>query len=215
MPNTMSAFSTMHKPTQIASTWVAKSASTAVFQIESPTYRSQSNTKSKKDVIFQPKGPPSSPPNFHRRMQMKVRAMQAASENTPTLKDRCPAFTTNTPFGYLRRNSPYKAFHSSVGPTMVQYTAAKVHGRPIPKKTLTELLPVTLMIEASAVSSWTAAVIEANKSGIDVPSATKVIAVMESSMPQTQPNSSAKSMMKAVRMAMCTNANMKHNQPPQ
>ena len=54
---------------------------------------------------------------------------------------------------------------------------ATTHGRPRPKNTFTELLPVMLPIALSAVLSPTAAAFEANVSGNEVPSATKVIAV--------------------------------------
>ena len=47
--------------------------------------------------------------------------------------------------------------------------AASVHGRPKPKNTLTELLPVTLPTELSAVASICAACLLANKSGRLVP----------------------------------------------
>lgn len=50
-------------------------------------------------------------------------------------------------------------------------------GSPKPKNTLTELLPVTLPTALSAYFSCTAADLEANVSGSDVPSATNVIAV--------------------------------------
>ena len=47
--------------------------------------------------------------------------------------------------------------------------AAKVHGNPSPKNTLTELLPVTFPTELSAVASHVAACLLANKSGKLVP----------------------------------------------
>ena len=56
--------------------------------------------------------------------------------------------------------------------------AAMVQGSPSPKNTLTELLPVTLPMELSAVFSVTAAILLAKVSGKDVPSATKVMAVI-------------------------------------
>ena len=55
--------------------------------------------------------------------------------------------------------------------------AAIVHGIPIPMNTLTELLPVTFPIALSAVFSFTAAALEANVSGREVPRATNVMAV--------------------------------------
>mmetsp|Transcript_57565 Transcript_57565/g.175359 ORF Transcript_57565/g.175359 Transcript_57565/m.175359 type:complete len:342 (-) Transcript_57565:678-1703(-) len=105
-------------------------------------------------------------------------------------------------------------FHSSVAPCMAQYIADIVHERPIPKNTLTELLPVTFTIDASAHSSWQAAVLEANKSGMEVPRATKVMAVIESSMPTTHPKSSAKSITQHVSPPMTAKDIMKHGQPP-
>ena len=53
-----------------------------------------------------------------------------------------------------------------------------IQGSPSPKNTLTELLPVTLPMELSAVFSVTAAILLAKVSGKDVPSATKVMAVI-------------------------------------
>merc|ERR1711998_147719 len=76
------------------------------------------------------------------------------------------------------------------------------HGRPRPRNTLTELEPVTLPTEASAVSSFSAAVFEAKVSGSEVPRATKVIAVMESWRPSRQPKREAISETKAVRRPM-------------
>ena len=54
--------------------------------------------------------------------------------------------------------------------------AAINHGKPRPRKTLTELLPVTFPIALSACFSWMAAAFEANVSGNEVPNATNVIA---------------------------------------
>mmetsp|Transcript_39057 Transcript_39057/g.112208 ORF Transcript_39057/g.112208 Transcript_39057/m.112208 type:complete len:325 (-) Transcript_39057:677-1651(-) len=89
-----------------------------------------------------------------------------------------------------------------------------LHGTPSPRKTLTELLPVTFTIEASAVGSSLAADKEAKRSGIEVPSATKVIAVMMSGTSRTQPKSSARSETHAVSNAMPSNAATKHGHPP-
>lgn len=50
------------------------------------------------------------------------------------------------------------------------------HGSPSPKKTLTELDPVTLPMALSACFSPTAAAFEAKVSGREVPRATKVMA---------------------------------------
>ena len=54
--------------------------------------------------------------------------------------------------------------------------AAISHGRPKPRNTFTELLPVIFPIALSAFFSPTAAAFEANVSGKEVPRATKVIA---------------------------------------
>ena len=54
---------------------------------------------------------------------------------------------------------------------------AIIHGRPRPKKTLTLLLPVTLPTALSACFSATAAALDANVSGKEVPKATNVIAI--------------------------------------
>ena len=53
---------------------------------------------------------------------------------------------------------------------------AIVHGIPNPRKTLTALLPVTLPMAVSACFSPTAAALDANVSGREVPRATNVIA---------------------------------------
>jgi hypothetical protein len=68
---------------------------------------------------------------------------------------------------------------------------ATAHGRPSPKKTFTEFDPVTFPIAESANSDDLAAVILANVSGRLVPSATSVIAVIESSIPRRHPSNSA------------------------
>mmetsp|Transcript_4515 Transcript_4515/g.12091 ORF Transcript_4515/g.12091 Transcript_4515/m.12091 type:complete len:207 (-) Transcript_4515:35-655(-) len=69
-------------------------------------------------------------------------------------------------------------------------------------------------MDASAHSSARAAETEANRSGIDVPRATKVMAVIESSMPVTHPKSSAKSMTMQVTPPMQSSEVVKHAQPP-
>ena len=55
--------------------------------------------------------------------------------------------------------------------------AAMLQGSPRPRKTLTELLPVTFPMALSACFSCMAAVLDANRSGRDVPRATNVMAV--------------------------------------
>ena len=54
---------------------------------------------------------------------------------------------------------------------------AMTQGRPSPRNTLTLFDPVTFPQELSAVASCWAAVLEANKSGNEVPRATNVMAV--------------------------------------
>merc|ERR1719161_1561301 len=78
------------------------------------------------------------------------------------------------------------------------YERTRFQGRPRPRKTLTELLPVTFPMDASAYWSCTAAVLEAKVSGNEVPSATKVMAVIESATPIVQPRRAAMSPMIAV-----------------
>ena len=68
-----------------------------------------------------------------------------------------------------------------------QYCDAIAHGRPRPRKTLTEFEPVIFPMDASALSEFYAAVILAKVSGREVPNATIVIAVIESSIPSSHP----------------------------
>ena len=91
--------------------------------------------------------------------------------------------------------------------------AAISQGRPRPRKTFTELDPVTLPIELSAVFSCVAACLLANKSGRLVPRATNVMAVTGSLSPITQPKMLAKSPMMMVKTAMNPRATKKANQP--
>lgn len=51
-----------------------------------------------------------------------------------------------------------------LSPFTAQYTAATDHATPMPRKTLTALLPVTLPMDASAYWSWVAATLLANVS---------------------------------------------------
>lgn len=73
----------------------------------------------------------------------------------------------------------------------VWYKLEITQGRPSPRNTLTELDPVTLPTASSAYLSYLAAILEAKVSGIDVPIATKVMAVIGGGRPNTQPISSA------------------------
>jgi len=88
------------------------------------------------------------------------------------------------------------------------------HGIPSPKNTLTELDPVTFPTAASALSDSLAACMEAKVSGREVPSATKVMAVMLYFMPRAHPNIVAASPTTAVTMPMNDRAIPKAIQPP-
>merc|ERR1719409_194631 len=91
---------------------------------------------------------------------------------------------------------------------------AMSQGRPRPRNTLTELEPVTLPTELSAVSSCVAALLEAKVSGREVPRATKVMAVMASGRVSRQPKMLAMSATKAVSTPMYARATKKVTQPP-
>ena len=88
------------------------------------------------------------------------------------------------------------------------------HGSPRPRKTLTELEPLTLPTELSAVFSPRAACLEAKVSGMEVPRATKVMAVTGSFRPIRQPKMEARSPMIAVSKPMTASDTMKAGQPP-
>ena len=90
-----------------------------------------------------------------------------------------------------------------------QITATS-HGKPNPKKTLTELDTVTLPTAESAYFSAYAAAILAKVSGSEVPKATRVIAVIPSSMPRTHPKSRANSATIAVTTPIITKEMKKH-----
>mmetsp|Transcript_23021 Transcript_23021/g.40514 ORF Transcript_23021/g.40514 Transcript_23021/m.40514 type:complete len:128 (-) Transcript_23021:621-1004(-) len=107
-----------------------------------------------------------------------------------------------------------RLFHSDVGPLEFQTKAPTLQGKPRPRKTLTELLPVTLPMELSAQSSCRAAVLEANVSGRLVPSATRVIAVISSGIPTQQPSNLAMSPTIAVTHPIIPSAQKKQGQPP-
>ena len=88
-------------------------------------------------------------------------------------------------------------------------------GRPKPRNTFTELLPVTLPTDASAYFSFNAAVLLANVSGKLVPKATNVMATIPGSNPIRQPKMDARSLMRAVTMAMKARAPQKVIHPPE
>ena len=87
-------------------------------------------------------------------------------------------------------------------------------GKPRPKNTLTEFEPLTLPTELSAVFSPTAACLEAKVSGMEVPRATRVMAVTGSFRLMRQPKMEARSLMMAVRKPMTARDTMKEGQPP-
>lgn len=87
-------------------------------------------------------------------------------------------------------------------------------GNPSPKNTFTELLPVTLPMELSAVVSLQAACLLANKSGKLVPKATNVIAVTLGLRPERQPAIVARSPTIAVTIAIIKRAAKKASHPP-
>ena len=89
------------------------------------------------------------------------------------------------------------------------------HGRPSPKNTLTELDPVTLPIAASACLLYSAAALDANVSGNDVPRATNDIAVTDYFSPITHPNKDAISPTTAVITPMKARAMKNANHPLQ
>lgn len=112
--------------------------------------------------------------------------IKARTPKTITLKPRERA---GTKYPSKSGSSPY--FNDSK-------VVATIHGRPSPKKTLTEFEPVTLPTASSAYFSFLAAVIDANVSGRDVPRATKVIALIGAGTPITHPKAVATYSTKAV-----------------
>ena len=106
------------------------------------------------------RGPPSSPPTMGRRL-MTIRKMHttAHAQNTHTEYPREPGSTIN------------------LVPQMACLRAAMVQAMPMPRKTLTALLPVTLPIDESAVGSLIAAPLLANVSEKKHPALYKSIPV--------------------------------------
>ena len=86
--------------------------------------------------------------------------MREVIKNIATEKPSFPAWTTYTLL------------------LLEAYTALITHWRPRPKNTFTEFDPVTFPTAASAYCDDLAAVILANVSGSEVPTATNVIAVI-------------------------------------
>lgn len=91
---------------------------------------------------------------------------------------------------------------------------AMSQGRPRPRKTFTELLPFIFPIELSAVFSPTAACLLANVSGILVPKATRVMAVILSSRLTRHPNRVARSPMMAVIRPITARERKNAGHPP-
>ena len=96
-----------------------------------------------------------------------------------------------------------------------QTEVAITHGSPSPRKTLTELDPVTFPIASSAVSEFLAAVIDAKVSGKEVPRATKVMAVIDYFRPITHPKTVAISPTTAVTIPIIARAIKKQPFPCQ
>ena len=87
-------------------------------------------------------------------------------------------------------------------------------GSPRPRKTFTELEPVTFPMAESAYYDYWAACLEAKVSGRDVPRATNVIAVTADLRPRTHPKRLANSPTIAVTKPIKARATMKANHPP-
>ena len=96
----------------------------------------------------------------------------------------------------------------------VSYKVPITHGRPSPRKTLTEFEPVTFPTAESAYFSAYAATIDAKVSGNEVPRATNVMAVTDGLTFRTQPNKLANSPTTAVTTPMKNNETKKQPQPP-
>ena len=88
------------------------------------------------------------------------------------------------------------------------------HGMPMPRKTLTELDPVTFPMAESALADDLAAVILAKVSGREVPMATRVIPVTEGLRLMTQPRTVATSPTIVVTIPTRSSAIPKAAQPP-
>lgn len=142
-------------------------------------------------------GPPNSPPTMTLLSMIIMKSITATIKKIMTENEMSPAGTL---YGLPVANSWYKV--------------ATTHGSPSPKKTLTELDPVTLPIEASANSSCLAAVIEAKVSGREVPKATNVIAVTDSLMFNTHPRTVAISPITYVTAPIIIKEQTKHGYPP-
>mmetsp|Transcript_108930 Transcript_108930/g.313793 ORF Transcript_108930/g.313793 Transcript_108930/m.313793 type:complete len:206 (+) Transcript_108930:341-958(+) len=190
--------------TNANSWWSIELAPRIEYQLARPMYNNQDQTMTLPDVHLARTGPPSSQPNAFLRNNRRPKAAKHMIENTLTENASSPAATLRNGEGAGMTPGKYRSDHSASSPRNAQYMEAIVHGSPRPRKTLTELLPVTLTTEASAVGSSVAADKDAKRSGILVPTATNVMAVTRSSMPTTQPKISAMSAMTAVTPASQT-----------
>ena len=129
------------------------------------------------------------------------------------LADDGPIELEGSPPELVSEYGPYFSSHPESAPLAAQYAAPMSQGSPSPRKTLTELEPVTLPIDESADLSPRAACIEAKVSGSDVPSATKVMAVIVSGRNIWHPICVAKSEMRITWKPIHTSAATKHGQP--
>ena len=175
--------------------------------------------------------PPSSPPSTALLANRVMKQRMAQAMKTTTLKPKEPAGTQYSPsvspvlksgasqnlLVYLAiYASPQGSFSASAAGTVQppDHREATTQGRPSPRKTLTELDPVTFPIALSAYLSALAAAIEAKVSGREVPRATNVIAVIEGLMPRMQPKRLANSPTTAVTIPMTARAEKKQAHPP-
>merc|ERR1711871_1119961 len=136
--------------------------------MDKPMYKHHRNTKADAEISLPFIVPPSSPPYTKRRATRMAMAMRAHNVKVITLFPSPPAGTMKPPSGYAPRPfPPYKCLYVSpsgdvrfihdaikaLSPELnakFQYTAPIVQGRPSPKNTFTELLPVTFPTLASA-----------------------------------------------------------------
>mmetsp|Transcript_87181 Transcript_87181/g.242730 ORF Transcript_87181/g.242730 Transcript_87181/m.242730 type:complete len:146 (+) Transcript_87181:102-539(+) len=132
-------------------------ASSTDFHDESPMYKIQRDVSKAEEAYFDGFAPPSSPPQNFRRKARRPMQTTAQLEKMATLNAKLPALTTNaccrTPGApsHVRSGSNWKrACHLRLPPLTAQAMDAIIQGKPKPKKTFTELLPVTLPTELSA-----------------------------------------------------------------
>mmetsp|Transcript_46235 Transcript_46235/g.145009 ORF Transcript_46235/g.145009 Transcript_46235/m.145009 type:complete len:223 (+) Transcript_46235:353-1021(+) len=161
--------------------------------------------------------PPISAPKANLLPKMTTNEAMLRMAKIRTLKPRDPASTTNAPvFSYCWNLLHFWYFnlHWSSGPVTAHLTAAHSQGMPRPRKTLTQLLPVTFPSALSAVSSILIAIMEAKVSGNEVPRATMVMAVTGFSSPTRQPKMEARSPTMAVTQPIRPRATKKQYHPP-